>query len=161
MPGKGSHRHTYWENPYAYAAGSDDGWEDQFLITVDMSDPTHMKEVGRWWYPGQHVAGGEEPKWLEKGFRYALHHAIPRGNRLYLGYWDAGLVILDNSNPASPNSSAIFSSTHWRAVILTRPCRCPAATFWSSRTRRRKRRTSTSSRNGSGSSTSPTNAIRG
>ncbi len=102
MPGKGSHRHTYWENPYAYAAGSDNGWEDQFLITVDMSDPAHMKEVGRWWFPGQHVAGGEEPKWKEKGFRYALHHAIPRGNRLYLGYWDAGLIILDNSDPSKP-----------------------------------------------------------
>lgn len=102
MPGKGSHRHTYWENPYAYAAGSDNGWDDQFLITVDMSDPAHMKEVGRWWFPGQHVAGGEKPEWKEKGFRYALHHAIPRGNRLYLGYWDAGLIILDNSDPTKP-----------------------------------------------------------
>ena len=52
--------------------------------------------------PSQHVAGGEEPEWMEKGFRYALHHAIPRGDRLYLGYWDAGLVILDNSEPSKP-----------------------------------------------------------
>jgi hypothetical protein len=102
FPGKGSHRHTWWEYPYAYAAGSDDGWEDQFLITVDMSDPTRMKEVGRWWIPGQHVAGGEKPAWLEQGLRYALHHGIPRGNTLYLGYWDAGLVILDNSDPGKP-----------------------------------------------------------
>ncbi len=102
MPGKGSHRHTYWENPYAYASGSDEGWEDQFLITVDMSDPTRMREVGRWWFPGQHIAGGEKSEWKGKGLRYALHHAIPRGNRLYLGYWDAGLIILDNSDPGKP-----------------------------------------------------------
>ncbi|MCC7107537.1 MAG: hypothetical protein IT307_20565 [Chloroflexi bacterium] len=103
MPGRGVHRPTYWENPYAYVSGSDaPNWDDQFLITLDVSDPTNMKEVGRWWYPGQHLAGGESPSWKDQGLRYALHHAIARGNRLYLGYWDAGLVILDNSDRSKP-----------------------------------------------------------
>ncbi len=32
MPGKGVHRMTYWEPPYAYMSGSDTGFLDQFLV---------------------------------------------------------------------------------------------------------------------------------
>ena len=63
MPGKGVHRMTYWEPPFAYMSGSDDGFIDQFLVIVDLSDPTRPSEVGRWWFPGQHTGGGETPTW--------------------------------------------------------------------------------------------------
>ncbi|HVC30515.1 MAG TPA: hypothetical protein VND24_04950, partial [Steroidobacteraceae bacterium] len=33
---------------------------------------------------------------------YALHHALVRGDRAYLGWWDAGLVILDTAHKAQP-----------------------------------------------------------
>jgi hypothetical protein len=102
MPGKGVHRPTWWEGNLAYVSGSDEGWDDQFLITLDVSDPSNMKEVGRWWVPGQHVAGGEKPSWKDEGLRYALHHAIARGDRVYGGWQNAGLVILDNSDPSKP-----------------------------------------------------------
>ncbi len=110
-PGKGVHRMTYWSQPYAFLSGSDAGWIDQFLRIVDLSDPTKPREVGRWWFPGQHATGGETPSWKpteghgsgalgEK--RVALHHALPTGDRAYCGWWDAGLVILDTSDIAAP-----------------------------------------------------------
>jgi hypothetical protein len=38
---------TYWERPYAWLTGSDEGWTDQFLIVVDLSDPEKPAEVSR------------------------------------------------------------------------------------------------------------------
>ncbi len=110
MPGKGVHRMTYWEPPLAYMSGSDEGFIDQFLVIVDLSEPTRPCEVGRWWFPGQHTAGGETPGWTPTqshagapgAKRYALHHPLIRGDRAYCGYWDAGLVILDISEKRAP-----------------------------------------------------------
>ena len=101
MPGNGTHRPTYWTNPYAYVSGSDDGWLGQFLIIVDMGDPANLKEVGRWWVPGQYVGGGETPTWPPER-REALHHALVRGDRAYLACAYAGLYILDVSDPSKP-----------------------------------------------------------
>jgi hypothetical protein len=111
MPGKGVHRMTYWEAPLAYMSGSDAGYIDQFLVIVDLSQPDKPREVGRWWYPGQHTAGGETPSWTPSeghggqpgARRYALHHPLIRGNRAYCGWWDAGLIILDISDKARPS----------------------------------------------------------
>ncbi len=110
-PGKGVHRLTYWEAPYAYLAGTDTGYLDQFLIILDLSEPARPREAGRWWFPGQHQAGGEMPSWTPTDHhqpgprgerRYALHHALVRGDRAYCGWWDAGLVILDVADKARP-----------------------------------------------------------
>jgi len=110
MPGKGVHRMTYWEPPYAYMSGSDDGLIDQFLVIVDLSDPANPREAGRWWFPGQNTGAGETPSWTPTqshggapgGKRYALHHPLIRGDRAYCGWWDAGLVILDIANKSKP-----------------------------------------------------------
>ena len=111
MQGKGVHRMTYWEPPYAYMSGSDAGYLDQFLVIVDLSDPTQPREVGRWWYPGQHTAAGESMDWTptegHRGVpgakRVALHHPLIRGERAYCGWWDAGLVIIDIANRSKPS----------------------------------------------------------
>lgn len=108
MPGKGVHRMTYWEPPYAYMSGSDEGFLDQFFVVVDLSEPTRPCEVGRWWMPGQRT--GEDRSWTpteghggEAGAkRVALHHPLIRGDRAYCGWWDAGLVILDISDRGRP-----------------------------------------------------------
>jgi hypothetical protein len=117
MPGKGVHRMTYWEPPYAYMSGSDDGLIDQFLVIVDLSDPLRPQEVGRWWYPGQNTGAGETPTWTNR--RYALHHPLIRGNRAYCGWWDAGLVILDITDLSKPKlvshldfGSDVSTATH-------------------------------------------------
>jgi hypothetical protein len=110
MPGKGVHRMTYWEPPYAYMSGSDEGFIDQFLVIVDLSEPSRPREAGRWWFPGQNTGGGETPSWTPTAShggapgakRVALHHPLLRGNRAYCGWWDAGLVILDVSRVEKP-----------------------------------------------------------
>jgi len=101
MTGKGVHRMTYWESPYAYLTGSEAGWTDQFLIIADLSDPTNPREVGRWWMPGMHAAGGEQLD-LAPGRSSKLHHAVVRGDRAYCGWWDQGLVILDIADKTRP-----------------------------------------------------------
>ncbi|MFC0529954.1 LVIVD repeat-containing protein [Phytohabitans kaempferiae] len=104
-PGTGTHRMTYWQPPYAYVSATDEGYKGRFLRIVDFSDPAKPREVGRWWRPGQHVAGGETPPPEltddpTKGFH--LHHALVEGDRLYAGWWDAGLVVLDIADPERP-----------------------------------------------------------
>jgi hypothetical protein len=109
-PGVGVHRMTWWEGDLAYVSGTDNGYVGRFLQIVDLSDPSNPTEVGRWWYPGQHQAGGENPDWNDssepdpgdEGREYALHHALPYEDRAYCGYWDGGLVILDMSDKAKP-----------------------------------------------------------
>jgi hypothetical protein len=109
-PGMGVHRMAWWEGNLAYVAGTDQGFSGRFLHVVDLSDPTNPTEVGRWWYPGQHQAGGEVPDWDsadepgpgDDGRQYALHHALPYGDRAYCGYWDGGLVILDTTDKSKP-----------------------------------------------------------
>jgi hypothetical protein len=109
-PGIGVHRMSWWEGELVYLSGSDEGYVGRFLQIVDLTDPTNPAEVGRWWYPGQHRAGGEMPDWDEQtdpgpgdeGRQYLLHHALPYGDRAYAGYWDGGLVILDIADKANP-----------------------------------------------------------
>lgn len=109
-PGVGVHRMAWWEGNLVYVSGTDDGYVGRFLQIVDISDPARPEEVGRWWFPGQNSVGGEVPGWKpadepgpgDEGRQYALHHALPYGDRAYLGYWDGGFVILDVSDPAAP-----------------------------------------------------------
>jgi hypothetical protein len=101
MPGKGVHRMTFWQQPYAVMSGSDDGFTDQFFVVVDLTDPTAPVEVGRWWLPGMNAGAGEPPSWPD-GRVYKHHHSIVRGNRAYGGWWDAGLVILDVTDVGRP-----------------------------------------------------------
>jgi hypothetical protein len=127
MAGKGVHRMTYWEPPFAFMSGSDEGFIDQFLVVVDLSEPSQPCEVGRWWFPGQHTGGGETPSWTPTqshggapgAKRYALHHPLIRGDRAYCGYWDAGLVILDIADKRQPKlvshlefGSDVSTATH-------------------------------------------------
>jgi hypothetical protein len=131
MAGKGVHRMTYWEPPFAYMSGSDDGLIDQFLVIVDLSEPSRPFEVGRWWYPGQNTAAGETPTWTPGAAhggaagakRYALHHSLIRDDRAYCGWWDAGLVILDISDKTKPRlvSHLDFGSDMSRATHTALP----------------------------------------
>jgi len=109
VAGTGVHRMTYTSSPYAYLTADDDGYTDQFLRIVDLSDPRLPVEVGRWWWPGMWVGGGERPR-FPKGRRYALHHALREGDLLYCGWWDAGLVILDVSDIRRPQ---LVSTINW------------------------------------------------
>jgi hypothetical protein len=99
--GIGVHRPTYWTPPYVFFSGSADGFSDQILIIADLSDPSRPREVGRWWLPGMHIAGGETPSWSADR-RSACHHALVRDDRAYIGWWDSGFVILDIGDLSRP-----------------------------------------------------------
>ena len=82
------------------------GLDDQIYVIVDLKDPAHPTEVGRWWYPGTAASDPEPlptPNRLDSGCR--LHNAdvFPsQPDRAYLGYIDCGIVVLDISDKAHP-----------------------------------------------------------
>jgi len=99
VAGLGLHRIWWTGGRYAYASALLDGYLDHILICIDMIEPTKPVEVGRWWIPGMHAAGGETAAW--KG-RYALHHAVVADDIAYGSWRDGGLTILDVKDKTAP-----------------------------------------------------------
>ncbi len=99
--GKGVHRVGYTGGRYAHMSATPDGYSDRIMLTVDVSDPTRPQEVSRWWMPGMWTAGGEKPTW-PANLRIGAHHPVVWQGRAYWGFWDAGVIIMDISDPAKP-----------------------------------------------------------
>ncbi len=99
--GRGVHRMTFWEMPYAYVTAGSPEYEGQRLSILDLSDPTKPQEVGRWGFPGMKHSERGERTW-SKDSDVLLHHAIPRGDRLYTSWWDLGVAILDITDITAP-----------------------------------------------------------
>ena len=81
--------------------------DDQFYMIVDMSSPSDPREVGRWWLPGTRQGDTEAPPerhpQFDAGFRLHNANVYPqRSDRAYLGYLDAGAIILDISDLSHP-----------------------------------------------------------
>ena len=96
--GSGTHRNGYYGGRYIHLAAGMPGYRGNIYVIVDISDPTKPVEAGRWWVPGQHVAGGEKPQPA-----VSLHGpAYVDGNLAYLPYGAAGLIILDIADVARP-----------------------------------------------------------
>ena len=71
--------------------------DDQFLMIVDMHDPAHPKEAGRWWLPGTRVGDKEPqpPRVAPFDFRHPHAHAgldsgTSRSALCRLDRWRAG-----------------------------------------------------------------------
>lgn len=85
--------------------------DDQFYMTVDVSDPTKPREVGRWWLPGTRQGDSEAPPirhtTIDAGFRAHNVNVYPsrpdRAYLAYLGYLDGGAIIIDISDVAYPS----------------------------------------------------------
>jgi hypothetical protein len=103
-PGKGVHRMTYWSDPYVLMSASRPGFSEQILLIADISDRSNPAEVAHWWIPGMHHEAGERPNWDQDTSTYKAHHAIVRGERAYMSWWDAGFVILDISDINAPRA---------------------------------------------------------
>jgi len=97
--GLGVHRVVWTGDRYAHMSATPAGFRDRIWVVVDLVDPTRPVEVGRWWWPGQ--ALDEKRDW-PAGQRYAAHHALTDGERAYLGFDDAGMVVLDISDITQP-----------------------------------------------------------
>jgi hypothetical protein len=95
----GVHRFDF-DGRFAYLSTRMDGYRGNIVVIADVSNPSKPEEVSRWWLPGQWVAGGEKPSW--GGERYECHHPLRFGDRLYVSYHHAGIVILDISDISKP-----------------------------------------------------------
>jgi hypothetical protein len=122
VKGNGTHHNFYDGGQYAYL---DCGWDDQLrlenlerpysngLVIVDMSDPANVKEVSKWWVPGQRL--GEEAEY--KKYRFAGDHvswtgnhgaiSVPKrvedgGNVGYGGFGAFGMYVMDLSDIRHP-----------------------------------------------------------
>jgi hypothetical protein len=99
--GLGVHRIVWDGGRYAHMSATPDGFRDRIWVILDVSDPAHPREAGRWWWPG--LRDDEEPAWPD-GQRYAAHHALVDGDRAYLGLDDGGMVVLDVSDMTAPRT---------------------------------------------------------
>ncbi len=98
--GRGTHRNAYTGGRYVHLAADMKGYDGDIYVILDISNPAKPVEAGRWWVPGQHVAGGETP---QKNPNVNLHSPnVVSGNLAYLAYGDAGMIILDISDVSKP-----------------------------------------------------------
>jgi hypothetical protein len=97
--GSGTHRNYYDGGRYVHLAAGLPGYEGNVYQVVDLAEPSSPKEVGRWWVPGQWRDGGESGAPRDTSL-----HGGPyvEGQRAYLPYGGAGLVILDVADPGKP-----------------------------------------------------------
>ena len=126
VEGGGIHRIWYTGGRWAYVSMLLDGFTDYIFMTVDMTDPAHPHEAGRWWISGMNLAAGETPSWAAAR-RYGLHHAIIHGDRAYAAWRDAGMVVLDIADRSKPKLIVHRSTNGPRrsAAARTIVCRCP------------------------------------
>ncbi|HUB16750.1 MAG TPA: hypothetical protein VMB34_32750 [Acetobacteraceae bacterium] len=110
---RGVHYLWYADGRYAYlSTGARDFTphnqkDDQFLMIVDLSDPRHPKETGRWWMPGTRVGDAAPPPPRVQTFDTGIRMHTPtiaagEPNRVYVGWIDGGWVILDTTDKAHP-----------------------------------------------------------
>jgi len=101
--GTGVHRFSLdREKKLVYASASAKGFQGNITMIIDFSDPAKPKEVGRWWAPGQWIAGGEKPTW--QGADVRTHHPNRWGNRLYVPLWNGGFSIVDITDLSKPKT---------------------------------------------------------
>jgi hypothetical protein len=95
----GTHRNYWGGDRYVHLAATARGFDGHIYVILDIADPSNPVEVGKWWLPDQWAAGGA--KVIKP--RTAVHGpAYPVGDRAYLSYCGAGMVILDISDITLP-----------------------------------------------------------
>ena len=94
------HRYDF-DGRYVYISPTCEGYIGNIMMILDLARPEKPEEVGRWWIPGQHAAGGEEYPW-DDYVKPRCHHPLRFGDRLYVSYWHHGFFILDISDMSAP-----------------------------------------------------------
>jgi hypothetical protein len=120
--GNGTHHNFYDGGKYAYL---DCGWDDQLrlenhqrpfsngLMIVDMSDPANVKEVSRWWVPGQRLGEEEEYRkyvfandrtsWTGNHGAISVPTRVEDGGTLgYGGFGAFGMYVMDLTDITKP-----------------------------------------------------------
>jgi hypothetical protein len=121
-PDAGGAHHFNWSSRYLFLGTEYKGFIGKILVILDVRDPKHPVEAGKWWIPGQMTPGEDSIRdWAQqssfsnpviKGTKgsnagkytkhVGMHYVSIQGNQAYLSYHQAGLVILDVTNPRSP-----------------------------------------------------------
>jgi hypothetical protein len=94
----GSHRNSYPGGKYAYLSTTVPGYKGRILVILDVNDPAHPVEAGRWWQPGQKE--GEPPGKMSAGM-HGPANVSPDGKMISVGY-NPDIVNLDISDIAHP-----------------------------------------------------------
>jgi hypothetical protein len=82
--------------------------DDQFYQCLDVRNPSKPEEISRWWLPGVAEPDNEPPpkrhdEGKDTGFRPHNTNVYPeRPDRVYMGYIDGGMIILDIADKAHP-----------------------------------------------------------
>jgi hypothetical protein len=120
--GNGTHHNFYDGGQYAYL---DCGWDDQLrlenhqrsysnaLMIVDMSDPANVKEVSRWWVPGQkleeeeeykkYIFAGDHTSWTGNHGAITVSKRVEDGGSIgYGGFGAFGFYVMDLSDISHP-----------------------------------------------------------
>ncbi len=95
---RGSHRDSYPGGKYAYLAASVPGFRWYILQILDISDPYHPKEAGRWWQPGQ--KDSDPPPQTAIGF-HGPANVSPDGKMISTGF-TPDVINLDITDIAHP-----------------------------------------------------------
>ena len=121
----GVHRNHWTGGRYAHVAAHQPGFDGNVYVILDLADPRRPEVAGRWFVPEQFTAAGASPRQ-----RISLHGpAYVDGDRAYLPYGAAGLVILDVSDPTRPRQVSrlefgpAFSSMIALHTVVPRPRR--------------------------------------
>ena len=94
---------------YAFASVRLEGYTDQILIIVDITDPRNPRKAATWHYPGMWHDGGEMRTWAsddgspgQTGTPVQCHDITVFGNRAYVAWRDKGIIILDITDVRKP-----------------------------------------------------------
>jgi hypothetical protein len=94
----GAHRNSYPGGKYAYLSTSYPGFTGNIMVILDVSDPAHPKDIGKWWQPGQ--KDGEPALPYPEGFHGPVN-VSPDGKWASLPY-TPDVVNLDLTDPSKP-----------------------------------------------------------
>jgi hypothetical protein len=120
--GNGTHHNFYDGGQYAYL---DCGWDDQLrlenhqrpfsnaIMIADLSDPSNVKEVSRWWVPGQrfgeekeykkYIFAGDMTSWTGNHGALSVPKRVEDGGTVgYGGFGAFGLYCMDLSDIKHP-----------------------------------------------------------
>jgi len=107
----GTHRNFYDGGNLVHAAAGAPGLNGKIYRSVDISDPSKPREVGRFSLPEQQIGASSN------GLKYSCHGpAHIEGNRAYLSYGDGGGIILDVRDFSQPK---LISQIAFRGITAT------------------------------------------
>jgi NAD(P)H dehydrogenase (quinone) len=110
--------HFNFSGNYLFLGSEYQGYVGKILVILDLSDPTHPREVSHWGIAGQKTPEEDAIRNWDQRFQFwlpvvkqangrwtkhvGMHYVTVYGDIAYLSYHQAGLVILDVSDKARP-----------------------------------------------------------